>query len=437
MFKEKIKVWSLFCLIGFGGGFFYLRSLPSNYQAACSRLFFTTVEQQEALFNVFKIAGYLEPQLLWSAMYRSRIFDNPESAFVELVEPSNFLSTKKYSDIDFAKLILYMSQTAFDRKVGQERCELNEKAWMVDRQGDYFECAERLGLMQSVQPDYKMEYDAALVLGASRPALYPRLMELNHYLKMGLKTHQLFVLTGQRELWAEIDGFHPHVLETFEKGKEQGASVNEVTVDVGFDSLADKVEEGRRYMKKLADACGVAYDQDDPFEMRGGRSYLRMTSDGNKITEVAMAQNLLVEFALIKLEVIDNAMQKSGKRPDTVSTAKQVAHQFVQSIVDQKSDKKVFNLIAVTNNPYVERQTIAVQREFDKALDHFGLHDVIIKVHGAGFKARRDVANIHSEIGALCSELFKDAYPDEDTQHLTFRSRDNNSVVPGHENLKN
>ena len=433
--QKKIKMLTIIFFFGLVGRFFYLKSSPSSYKAACCSLGFATPVEQEALYNILKMAGYLEPEDLWEAVYRSNIFSNPEAVFSELSEPSKFLHTKKYSAVEFAKLLLYISQTAFDRKFGQERSELNVKAWMVDSRTDYFDHARALGLMHTIKPDFKIEYDAALVLGASRGTLYSRLIELASLLKQGLKTNSISALAGERELWAEIDGCLSSNLQLLDLAKLLGVSVDAVDLEDVSDFVADKTKEGKDYLQDLADRLAISYNKDNAFEYRDNRSYLR-SLDKATLTETTMAEDLISKFPEMKFAVLDTAAQDNGQRPDTVSTARHFAEQFVQSIIDQKIEKRLFHIIAVSNNPYTRRQAIAVQRECNNALKSLGVDGFEIKVHGVGFKARADVATIHSELGALFSELFKDAYPFEDTQHLMFRSRNNDSFVPEHQLLK-
>ena len=78
----------------------------------------------------------------------------------------------------------------------------------------------------------------------------------------------------------------------------------------------------------------------------------------------------------------------------------------------------------------MRRQAIAVQREFDRALQASDKQGVTITVHGVGPRSIVDVARVHSSVGALLSELFKNAYPEVDTQHLMFQTRDHERVVP-------
>ena len=57
------------------------------------------------------------------------------------------------------------------------------------------------------------------------------------------------------------------------------------------------------------------------------------------------------------------------------STARDAAEKLVKDIIGGKyGDKREFKILLLTNNPYIERQTIATQREVDKVLkDCFGV----------------------------------------------------------------
>jgi hypothetical protein len=432
MVSKNFKIISIvFCII-FISGFSYIKSISkaSSYAKACSRLGFAKISEQQAVYNILRIAGYLETKALRAAIYRSEIFSDPEAVFRQLSDPEKFYKSNFCKTDDFAQLLLYITQTAFDRTFGQERLELHKKPWMDEYKTDYFKYASKLGLTKEILPNFEIRYDASLVLGASRPGLYARLTEMNFYLKQGLKTDMIFVLAGERELWAEIDGFSPLVLEKFQEAISLGISVDQIIFEDSLNIASDKIEEGKGYIRSLADRLNIIYDTQKPFEIRNNRFYLRVL-DGAKPTEATMAQDLMKEFPLIALKVLDTKAYQNGERPDTVSTARHFAEQFVQSIINEQRPKSVYNILAVSNNPYATRQAIAVQRECDNALKIAQLNNIKITVHGVGFKAQEEnIAVIHSELGALFSELFKNAYPEVNTEKLMFRTRKNDVIIP-------
>lgn len=419
----------------FGVAFFQEKS---QYQVACEKLGFVLQKEQAAVLHLFSMAGYLSSTMLWSAVYRSGIFGDPEKVFKEAVYTFQNCSIERavkalfqgprYSDEQVARLLLYMSQTAFDRKPGQERNELDKKNWMEQYEEEYIEQAKVLGMYDAILPDRDW-YDAVFVFGASRPGLYPRLIELNHYIQQGLRAGQIFILTGQRELWAEIDGVSPAVMEIWNRARDSGISMDDVDVSWLRKSSDEKNQEGERYLQELAQKFGVAYDQDYPIVKRNNRSYLNVVDQQEKVTETTMALDLLSCFPEINFHLIDDDVKQNGDRPDTVSTAQNVTKLFLKNICEQDHAKKEFHILAVSNNPYIKRQTIAVQRVVNQALKEEGL-DVKIYIHGVGFRARRDVSVMHSDFGAYMSELFRDAYPESDTKMLMFRTRDNSIEVP-------
>jgi hypothetical protein len=96
-------------------------------------------------------------------------------------------------------------------------------------------------------------------------------------------------------------------------------------------------------------------------------------------------------------------------------------------------NKKEFVILFETNNPYIERQTIAAQRELDKVLKASKL-DSRIKVEGIGFKCKQDVATVHSELAALIAEKWKTATGEDiltkrSIEKLLFQTRDNSSIT--------
>lgn len=84
----------------------------------------------------------------------------------------------------------------------------------------------------------------------------------------------------------------------------------------------------------------------------------------------------------------------------------------------------------MTNNPYIERQTIATQREVDKVLKDYNL-DIKILINGVGFRCKQDVSVVHSEFAALIAEEWKTILPHKrPIEVLQYQTRDNNISVP-------
>jgi hypothetical protein len=320
-----------------------------------------------------------------------------------------------------AEFILYTAQTAFDRKINQERYELTDQTWMHQHKDAYLKNARDLDLTQSVWPDIGRVYDGVLVLGGARRGVYGRLNECNYYAKLKLQTKWTFILTGQRELWAEIDGIQSNDLAALRYIRHNNLSMD--TMIYAVRSPSEKLAEGKQYLLNLAKRQDIAYHIDQPFLFKNNRTYLNVIDPKDKLTETMMAHDLLRKFGSMDSIVVDSGLKKDGCRPDTLLTAQDAAHQFIDTIVAQYPMQSDFHILSISNNPYIRRQATGIQHAFNQVFKRRHLLDKKITVHGAGFKTKADISIVHSELGALISELFKKAYPDTDIKHLLFQTR--------------
>ena len=462
--RTKIAVSVVVTSVSATANIAYVHNSPSQYEVACHKLGLNQPMQPEALLRIFQMSGYLKQNNLWSALYRSQSLAQPADVFIQSMnllnkysadkEPQDFdagMVTKnlfgksqKYfwqylwpskaevTDTEAAEIILYLGQTAFDRKTNQERSELNNYNWMTEYSSQYFQEARKLDLIDSIEPNYEIDYNLALVLGASRAGLYARLVELNYYIANDLKADAISVLAGQRELWAQIDGISPKVLDILISAKNDKLSMKDVNIKVLANPPQERTDEGKKYLVELAQKSAISFNLDNPIVDRDGRSYLNYAPDEtSKLTETLMSLDLLEEFGL-NYHIVDTIHHESAMRPNTQSTAKDTAERFIKEVIDGKyGGTTEFNLLAVSNNPYINRQAIAVQREFNKIIEAHGLADkIIVKIHGVGFQCLQGVTTIHSELGALISELFVDAYSADNIDTLMFRTRDNDMDIP-------
>lgn len=175
-----------------------------------------------------------------------------------------------------------------------------------------------------------------------------------------------------------------------------------------------------------------------------GRVYPNYAEEENrKLTETLMSRDLLATYLLNdgKSITIVDTLTEQDQRPNTASTARDAAKKLVERIMHgEYGDKTEFVILFETNNPYIERQTIATQREINKILKEYNLSNkgYIVKAEGIGFKCKQDVATIHSEFGALIAEKWKTAVesqkesgilPKRAIESLQFQTRDNSGPL--------
>lgn len=452
-------------------------STMSNFELAASRLGFNGYknisyqEHQEALLKELQIAGYFQPEKVWEDINRMGV-DDPEIAFKKTYiaikkskadrDPSEFNAKILRKNLgkddaldeqDVMDLLLYKSQHAFGRKPGQERNELTSEGWMNKYKEEYFAAAKILRLIDREEPE-QLVYDGAWIAGASRIGLMARIIDYYYILsKYNIKViGETEVLAGMRLLWANIDGISPSVRDKLLEAHKTKIDLDilDISLPVGEDNA--RVEEGREYMFGLAERRGIKLNQLSPFVQYKikedcppgyfpGRVYPNYADgESRKLTETLMSQDLISNLSNNTVTIIDT-LSDQHQRPTTASTARDVAIKFVENITNGKyGDKKEFIILFETNNPYIERQTIATQREVDKVVGNYNkLNNTQykIKVEGVGFKCKQDVATVHSELGALVAEKWKTAveiYPENlqlkrSIESLQFQTRDNSGSV--------
>ena len=436
-------------------------------------------QHQEALLKIFQLAGYFNLSSIWNDLNCIGSIPNIEKVFDEIScimkyshadqpDPRKFDATYMRLNLfqndsfdlhDALDFILYMAQHAFGRQNGQERYELVSPDWLTNNMDYYREIVRLLRLIDREYPTLS-EYDSCWIAGAGRASLSQRIIDYNYYIhSQGIKIKgESLILAGEREIWANIDGIppemHEKLLETFQK--------NDDIDTLNFSSLLDDrygtIMEGKRYMMDLARFYNIKLNASKPFveyenqrECPQGRFPKRIyanyddTNETMKLTETLISQDLLKTYSnhnTEKINVIDTRAHKQD-RPDTASTARDAAERLIRRILaGEYGEQKIFNILLCTNNPSIERQALAAQRQVDQMLEKYGLteEDFQIKIEGVGFSCSQSLATVHSEFGALITEKYKHAIadiektlrkgPKRDIHRLLLQTRDKHIVVP-------
>lgn len=470
---------------GFEG---YQRSVtPSYFELAASRLGFngykkadqtvSPAQHQEALLKQLQMSGYFQPAKLWQyinhlggvkdpvstfnsiyqAVKKSKADQSDPSEFNPKILRKNLAKDTELDQQDVMDLVLYISQNAFGRKAGQERNELGSQDWMTKYKEEYFVAAKILRLIDRETPQYS-EYDGAWIAGASRIGVLARIIDYNNIIsKYDIKVKgETSVLAGARELWANIDGITPPVLDRLIQAHKTKTDLDtiDVSLPVGEDSA--RVEEGKRYMVSLAERFHIKLNPLSTFVQYStkedcspgrfpGRVYPNYAEGENaKLTETLMSQDLITTYPPTNTQPITvvDTLADQLQRPTTATTARDAADRFVSRILNNDyGDKKEFVILFQTNNPYTERQAMATQREVNKVLEKHGLDKkgYKIQVEGVGFKCKQDVPTVHSELAALVTEKWKTGTeemqkqenlpPKRPVETLLFQTRDNSLIT--------
>ncbi|WP_323738464.1 hypothetical protein [Candidatus Trichorickettsia mobilis] len=425
----------------------------------------TVKQQEEAVLRIFYMAGYLTPEKLWQDVNHVQSITNKKEVFLALTHAIKQASAnqKNYAEFQpdllyqhftavplhcqqWMDLLLYISQHAFNRDKGQERNELIKQNWMEVFRHEYIKEATLVGLINRELPKFK-EYDVAWIAGASRPGLLARLKDYEYILnqkKIVIKNGTL-ILAGNRELWANIDGMSYKLKDIFDTTKSLNIDAIDILVTAGNKKEAE--QEGVEYIQYLAEQSGIKLNELRPFiryetkeDCPTGRSPGRLypnyaPEEKRKLTETIMAQDLFKKYLDLDFEIIDTEAFEF-QRPTTATTVRDAAEFLVKQILQGTYGiQKEFVILFQTNNPYIERMTIAAQREADEVFKKYHLQEqgYSIKIDGVGFACKQDVVTVHSELSALMAEEWKRAFQEEKNaaeyiKTLLFQTRDNNFI---------
>lgn len=462
----------------------YVQSIAaSNFELAATRLGFigykkidrdiSEAKHQEALLKQLQVAGYFQLDNLWHSINRLGVKD-PVAIFKHLYpavrkskadqgDPSKFNAKILRKNLgkgslldeqDLMDLIFDMSQNAFGRTVGQERNELSSQAWMSRYEKEYLANAAILRLIDRELPEHQL-YDFGWIAGASRPGLLARIIDYRNILeKYNIKIiGGTSVLAGGRLLWANIDGINPHLLKILIGAYHARTDLDSLDVSLPVGEDQARTEEGQEYILSLAAKNHIRLNPLSPFIQYQtketspsgyfpDRIYPNYAEgETRKLIETLMSEDIVHTYlANSSITVVDTPPQQQ-QQPTTATTARDAAKDIAQRIVSGKyGSKKQLVIIFQTNNPYIERQTIAAQREASKIFKEFKLdkQGYTIKVEGVGFKCKQGVAIIHSELAALITEKWKNAAeaqtemgvaPKRKFESLLYQSRDNLATI--------
>jgi hypothetical protein len=352
-------------------------------------------EVQKSFLENLHIAGYFHNHSIRSALKSLRKENiNPEDNFEKVMEvlslcgahekhPQKFNANilfEKFahnghflSGNDVKNVMVHLGRKAFGRKDGQERNEIESHLWAEIHGEHYLKNAKKLGLIFEEKPRLK-KYHETWIQGAA----YHRMKQRAFYAKKlqdeGYDLGVIRLLSGERELWLEIDQLSKDEIL-------QIAKRNNIEV-IGFEEreVAGSI---RTYPKYAAN------------EMQ-------------KITEGLVAKEIYQQIFSKNSDdlIVDAKAEEGANRVTTASaTSNLVKHQFATRIRNGDFGKNEINILIVSNQPYVERQTLTNERIALKELRKLELK-AKIKFYGCGVESQASIIEIHSEFGALVSEKY-------------------------------
>ncbi len=364
-------------------------------------------EHAITLFSYLDLAGYLSPDLFNKAidyLSKSKPFDvdndticNDFSAAYEAAHKEgtfdveslfkNFFGKDYFKVNDIVDLIVFLQQTAFDRKFGVERDKLQAKSWL-EKHGEFFrELATSLGVVTALPPRHKT-YCGTAIMGAASARVKKR---IEYFKSLSQDCGEVWALSGNRELSKGLD-----------------------EEDV-MDAVATAAEKPILFVTK---GEGLA-----------ARDYL------DHVTETMMVNYLLLSMNVRqKIAVIDSKAEEGHWRVTTAQGAKDIAKILVQKIKNKEmvaSEDGIYRFMIIAEQPYAGRMAKQVQRAFSIQIASEGLSELItIKVEGVGPGIKEEdlskievLTRINSDLGALMAERYTDARSNllQEDPNLTLR----------------
>lgn len=365
---------------------------------------FETEEKQLALLENLQIAGYFEDKKIWQMVNLINYNSKDEKVFTwqsdekiifesikKVVEASkgdtNILLNDLFENDDFSQqdvedIIVYLGQNAFGRLVGQERNELGQNPLLEASRKKYLENAKKLGLIEAINPEQGERFDECWIQGASRLSVEPRMRYLKNLIDQGHEVGKIRLLTGERELWAQVD-------------RKSGGG-----------DLEEAVEEAKEFMINLAKKNNLKINRENSFLEKYDRTYLNYEEgESGKVTETMMAKEIFCEvfgYEINNAQVVDSRADKAGNRPTTKSCAQDTYALLEQRISNNDFVKRKPKIMIVSNQPYCKRQELAIANIF---LEKAGKKE-IAEFKGVGEANGVGVTGIHSELGSLIVESF-------------------------------
>lgn len=373
-------------------------------------------------FNYLHDAGYLSDNLIDKAvlyLHRHKAFDGfahacaeelasrLKAAFANIAEPSLFFDAfpRDFSPADLVDFLMFLQQTAFDRKFGEERNQLNAKPWMNDesKRQAFLHLLSGFQLTDEQKPQAD-HYSAVAIMGAS----YPRVLSRINYFKTLPPVHSdlIYYVTGERYLSKGLDG-EERILE--------------VAADRGISNPQFLTTEQGQVICK-------------------------------EVTETHMVQYLIKTHCseyLEKIDMVDSDRGAHHWRADTKQNAKDFAAMMMERIQSAEISKPaddIYRIVLVVEQPYANRMAKEVQRAFNAAAAEYNLHhpekiEFRIEATGKGLAyseslAEADKIRLVTQCNSDFAAYFGVTYPDaqalmaesgftlRDPKSLMFSSRD-------------
>jgi hypothetical protein len=305
--------------------------------------------------------------------------DNPDFFRADFLLDHAFADKNFFDEKDIEDVVVQLGQSAFGRTKNQERSEINNHDWMAAYHDKYLRNAEILGLVLEKKPLFKT-YDETWLQGSARPSAEKRVQYLKKLKKLGIKTGAIRVMTGARELWAEID------------------------------NIDGDLDEAKSFMLELAKENKIDFNEKEKFVIKNvGESDRTFLNSYQMLTETMMMKKLYREIIGENPDEIINSHPHEGEsRPTTAIVARDVARgKFGEKFKKGEFKKnQQIKIMIISNQPFCYRQALTIENVVISEIAHH--HEIIFD--SVGSESYDEINLIHSEFGALINEGFKHSH---------------------------
>ncbi|CAF1382463.1 unnamed protein product [Adineta ricciae] len=423
-------------------------------------------DQEDALLRIFHLAGYFHLTKIWKDWNSMGFFENLQEIFEKISfiikcsnanhnDPNEFnvkyfrenvFEKSLLNDEDCLDWILYLSQHAFGRSIGQERYEMKSLHWIHQNEHYFIEQVRLLRLVDRQCPILK-QFDQCWIAGASRLSLSQRILDYKYQiLSKNIQINgQTLILAGERELWANIDGISPKISEELFQISKNHLDINQIDFSSIETTDSEIIQEGKEYLLNLSRIHGIELNSSQPFieyqtkdqcsnDRFPNRIYLNYENSQKKLTETLLSEDLIktyLEETFSSIEIVDTSANEQI-RPNTASTAQDATEKFIQQIFNGDfREKKLFHILLWSNNPSIERQTLVTQRKVNSILEKSNLieNNYKISIHGIGCSSNVNLEIVHSELGALITEKYLWLFEQQKKQGEIKKKRNINDLL--------
>lgn len=379
-------------------------------------------QQVEALFSIFHMAGFLEPNSLLYAL-KCLSADKPFAKSIRTISDDlnkaisaatvsgdfnpailleEFFQQEYFTVTDCIELIVFLQQTAFDRQFGIERDKLTAKPWMEEHWQLFLEHCKVLGITTEQRPNHD-HYDVIAIMGAGSVRTEERIQTFWAYKEqLNFDASKVYLLTSStRELSKGLDS----------------EDVIRATAEFHNVEILDPF-----YIEKVVN------------EKTGAKR--EFVNAASPVTERMMAEYLLFKVTgkdcrQQNIKISDAAQQEDSYRATTSTSASD----FADKLSECYQDDAELRIMMLAEQPYTTRMARQVGRAVRGKFSNSQVDGVGIGLPSIEQLSEKDLsaikgvtARVYSATGSLMAERYNDCKAQliepRDPKSFMFSSRE-------------